>query len=60
MLANAFFQVMLVVMLGLGRFCLKAGGGAHQWNITLKQSNDVVFVRNIHAQMSGYQGGLTR
>ncbi|KAI4247214.1 MAG: hypothetical protein L6R40_001557 [Gallowayella cf. fulva] len=30
-------------MLALGRFCLSAGGGAHQWNITLEQSNEVVF-----------------
>ena len=35
---------MLIVMLALGRFCLRAGGGAHQWNLTLEQSNEVVFV----------------
>ncbi|KAL8913226.1 MAG: hypothetical protein Q9171_001940 [Xanthocarpia ochracea] len=35
--------VMLIAMLALGRFCLRAGGGAHQWNLTLEQSNRVVF-----------------
>ncbi|KAL8672747.1 MAG: hypothetical protein Q9168_002801 [Polycauliona sp. 1 TL-2023] len=30
-------------MLAMGRFCLSAGGGAHQWNITLEQFHRVVF-----------------
>lgn len=41
---------MLIVMLALGRYYLSAGGGAHQWNLTLEQSNDVVFVRIVHAR----------
>lgn len=39
---------MLIAMLAMGRFCLSAGGGAHQWNITLEQFHHVVFVRRIH------------
>ncbi|KAI4091212.1 MAG: hypothetical protein LQ339_008189 [Xanthoria mediterranea] len=35
--------LMLIAMLAIGRFCLSAGGGAHQWNITLEQFHRVVF-----------------
>ncbi|KAL8749337.1 MAG: hypothetical protein Q9199_007748 [Rusavskia elegans] len=35
--------LMLIAMLAMGRFCLSAGGGAHQWNITLEQFHHVVF-----------------
>ncbi|KAI4212864.1 MAG: hypothetical protein L6R36_009472 [Xanthoria steineri] len=35
--------LMLIAMLAMGRFCLSAGGGAHQWNITLEQFHRVVF-----------------
>lgn len=37
-------QLMLVGMLVLGRLCLSAGGTAHQWDLTLQEANDVVFV----------------
>lgn len=53
-----FFQLMLIAMLAMGRFCLSAGGGAHQWNITLEQFHRVVFVRRLHARKEN--GGLTR
>ncbi|KAL9613858.1 MAG: hypothetical protein Q9204_008868 [Flavoplaca sp. TL-2023a] len=35
--------LILISMLSMGRFCLNAGGGAHQWNITLEQFHRVVF-----------------
>ena len=37
-------QLMLIGMLVLGRLCLSAGGTAHQWDLTLQEANNVVFV----------------
>ena len=42
--ADGSVQVMLIGMLVLGRLCLSAGGTAHQWDLTLQEANDVVFV----------------
>ena len=48
---NVSTQLMLIVMLAMGRFCLSTGGGAHQWNISLEQFHRVVFVRRVHPRM---------